>query len=187
MKQPFKLKPFYFLVALMVMGAQACKDENPNPDDQPVDETELITTAKLVITDSATGISNAFVFSDPDGEGGNNPVQFDSILLSANRTYTCKVILLDESKTPADSISNEVIEEAEDHLFVFQTTISGLRIQTTDKDNNNLPLGIRSLWRTTSAGSGTVQVKLKHQPGVKTGSPDPGETDLDIQFQCKIQ
>jgi hypothetical protein len=36
-------------------------------------------------------------------------------------------------------------------------------------------------------GTGTSRVVLKHQVGVKNGTAAPGETDIDVLFQSKIQ
>jgi hypothetical protein len=58
-----------------------------------------------------------------------------------------------------------------------------------DKDTKNLPLGLSSTWTTTGAASGTLNVTLKHKPGVKAAN-DPvskGETDVSLDFQLTIR
>lgn len=157
----------------------------PNPN-----EEELITTLQIHFTDSA-GIHSSvnFAFSDPDGPGGYQPVRFDTILLKANSTWLGEIIFLDESKTPADTISLEVQEEANDHLVIYDTSGVEISISISDFDSHSppLPLGLQSKWVTKNTGEGTVKIRLKHQPGIKDGTALPGETDAEVLFQVKIE
>ena len=176
-------------VALLSLATSCKKDDddptNPNPTPN---ESELITTIKLQFTDSANVQPNVtFAFRDPDGDGGADPVQFDTIRLAANTTYFATILLLDESQSPADTISNEVAEEAADHMFFFAN--SGVNIATTytDSDVNGLPVGLATRWVTGTPGTGTSTITLKHQPGVKDGTQAPGETDVEVQFRSEVQ
>lgn len=172
------------MMLLALMGA--CKDE-VSPINPPQNATELITTMQLVMKDSATGEIKTFAFKDPDGEGGNSPTQFDTITLKSGSVYNCELILLDESKSTADTISNEVQEEADEHLVFYDVAGAAVNISITDKDSKQLPLGLRSIWRTAQIGQGTVTVQLKHQPGQKDGSRAPGETDAMVSYPIKIE
>lgn len=166
----------------------ACKEDEPKPDNKPVNQSELITTVKLIFTDSATGSKTTAIFKDLDGEGGNAPSQFDTIQLAANKSYTTQILLLDESKTAVDTISNEVMEENDEHLFVFTKTGVNIIFSITDKDANNLPVGLSSIWRTSGVSTGTTTVTLKHQPdGIKNGTAAPGETDVEVTFPCMVK
>src|SRR5689334_4791320 len=104
------------IIAILILQISACKEEPPIP---PVNENELITTVVMEFEDSISSGKSFSIFRDIDGIGGNAPSRFDSIKLGANRTYNCRIYLLDESKNPVDSVSNEVQEEANDHLIVF--------------------------------------------------------------------
>jgi len=128
------------LIATIAMFNQGCKPKEVAPPN----ETELITTVKLSFTDSAnTSDKITFAFIDIDGAGGNAPSQFDSIKLAPNKTYNVQIVLLDESKTPADSISNEVLKEGVDHQF-FINIGAGLNIVASyqDLDANSNPIGL---------------------------------------------
>ncbi len=155
----------------------------PNPN-----EEELITTLLLHFTDSA-GVhpSVTSIYKDVDGDGGNNPTQWDTIKLKPNTTYYAEILLLDNTKSPADTISNEVLEEAKDHLFCFTVTNLNVNVKRTDLDINNLEIGLQSKWYTGANGMGSVQVVLRHQPDIKTGSCALGSSDVDVSFQCKIE
>lgn len=126
-------------------------------------------------------------FRDPDGISGLGPDIFDTIKLDVNKTWLSQVVLLNETVNPVDSISSEVLEEANVHLFCYTTTGNLLDIMITDKDGNSLPIGLKSKWITKAQGQGTVQVVLKHQPGSKNGLCNIGETNIDVTFEIQTQ
>lgn len=183
MNHPLKTLSFGLLIGLM--GLQSCI-KDPKPEIVPSNEGELITTCILKTTDSADGQTVYTIYRDLDGEGGNGPSTFDSITLQVGHTYATEILLLDESKTAVDTISQEVSAEGADHLFVFTPQMISLNIEAKDLDKNGLPIGLQSIWRTNGTGRGKVRITLKHQPGIKNGDPLIGETDLDIEFNCKI-
>lgn len=173
---------------LVLTAAVSCKKDDSDPSNPPDEnESELITTMKLMFTDSAEVLPDTtFVFRDIDGIGGNPPSRFDTIRVSAGNTFWVQIVLLDESKMPADTISNEVLEEDEDHQFFF--IHNGVDITTTyrDSDANGLPVGLSTRWVSGVTGAGTSTVILKHQPGVKNGTMAPGETDVELEFQSIV-
>jgi hypothetical protein len=184
MNKSIKLLSAGFILGLAFL--QSC-EKDPKPNVAPINEGELITTIILSSRDSASGQIRDFVFRDKDGEGGNAASQFDSIELSSGHTYYFELILLDESKAETDTISNEVLNEGEDHLFVYIPKNIDLVIGETDKDKNGLALGLKSTWKANSIGRGNVNVILKHQPGIKNGDPLLGETDIAVDFKCLIK
>lgn len=177
------------LIAGFVLLLQACKkDDDLVPVPPPVaNESEIITTLKITFKDSL-GVKPdvTAIFRDTDADGGNAPVQFDSIRLQASTTYLATLEVLDETKTPLLDITPEIIQEAAEHLFCFTPAVSGLSIRSTDT-YGNYRLGVKSTWTTGGAASGSAMVKLKHQPGVKNGTCDPGETDIEVNFGTRIQ
>lgn len=191
MKKTIKTVTFLAIIAISVVtGCKKDKDEVPTPP-LPINESEIMTTFKLTFTDSA-GVypTVAAEYRDPDGDGGNAAIQVDTIKLLPNTTYLASVLILDETKTPADTISNEIEEEANDHLFLYTPAIVNASVTILDVDTNTpvpLPLGLQTKWKTRTASAGTVQIVLRHQPGVKDGTYSPGETDVDLTFQIKIQ
>lgn len=170
---------------LCFTGILSCKKTTTTPPDP--NEEELITTAKIAFTDSAgVQLPVEVVYKDLDGDGGNPPSQWDTIKLKPNTTYLAEIVLLNESGSPVDTISNEVWDERTEHLFCF--TIQGLNctVIRTDTDGT-YEVGLSSKWKTALAGTGTAQVVLRHQPDVKDGSCSPGSTDLDITFPMKVE
>ena len=182
-------KPFMLALGALSLVVVSCKKDEVKPaEPTPPNESELITTMELHFTDSLSGNTFKVVFNDPDGDGGKAPTQFDTIHLLKNSTYKVEVTLLDKSKTPAETISNEVLAEANDHLFFYSSNPTGLvDVLITDKDSNGKNLGLKSTWTTTNAGSGKVKVKLMHQPGVKDGTSATGDTDIEVDFQVNVK
>lgn len=54
-------------------------------------------------------------------------------------------------------------------------------------DVNGYPIGLLNSVMTNAAGTGTLNVVLKHQPGIKDGSSTTGETDVELLFQLEVQ
>lgn len=171
------------LVALLVQ----CKSAS---DVTPDDENELITTVQLEFTPESSGFPTvqAFTYRDADGEGGNAPTKFDTVSLQANTIYTLKVKLLDESKNPAVDVSQKVKEKSDEHLVAFTSTPATLLKYTySDKDANDLPIGLTGLVLTGPPGMGKLKVQLRHQPAIsgkaqKDGTPIPGSDDVNLNF-----
>lgn len=181
---------FFFLLFILVLGIASCKKDDQKPDDMPthpeMHDEELITTLILTLEDTS-GIqpSVTATFRDVDGPGGLAPSAFDSIYLKSHTTYNCAITLLNESVEPAENISEEVLEEADEHLFCFTISNAQLQIIRTDSDGQ-YEIGLNSQWTVGSASSGHVLVILKHQPDVKNGSCEPGETDIEVLFPVLI-
>ena len=198
------------MAAMMSVAFIACKKDKsnePTPDapNPPTNESELITTMKVILRDTATQTITTYVFSDLDGAGGN-PATFgnsgaDSVInITANHVYEATILLLDQTKTPADTISNEVEEEGADHMFFFNSiaptgtpyntylTGSMTNIKYLDLDANNRGIGLSTLWTAPSMmmAKSPLTIELKHQPGVKDGSYAPGETDIQVGFKLKV-
>ena len=198
------------LAAIIGMSFTACKKDKtdePTPDapKPPTNETELITTMKVILHDTTTRTNTTYVFSDLDGAGGN-PATFgnsgaDSIInITTNHVYKATILLLDETKSPVDTISNEVEEEGADHMFFFNsiaptgtpynTYLSGsmTNIKYLDLDANNRGIGLSTLWTAPSMmmAKSPLTIELKHQPNVKDGSYAPGETDIQVGFKLIV-
>jgi len=162
------------------------KDDAPTP--QAPNEQEQITTLHLIVKEGST-LVDTFSFKDLDGPGGNAPT-LETINLTAGKTYSALLLLLDQSKMPADTISKDVEEEKNEHQFFYAVTMANLSVQYNDVDDNGVPLGLKTLMTTAGASTGTLKVTLKHQPNLKpkTGNGDSslGETDVEVIFNVNI-
>ena len=175
----------YLALVTLIFTFNACKDQvdtPPNPN-----EEELITTLELTFTNE-TNASDVLVFkfADPDGDGGNAPTITDSIVLAANSSYGLAVRFLDESKSPVEDITTEIVAEAIDHLICY-TTPGDLMITILDKDANNLNLGLAATVKTQALENTSLTIRLMHQPNQKNGNCDSGETDVEVTFITTIE
>lgn len=172
----------FLLLSILVISCK--KDETDDP--APVNPGELITTVKLIFTDTLSGsIIDTVGFYDPDGPGGNNPV-IDSIIVQAGVPYHVRLLLLDESKNPPLNISDEIEEEGDSHLFNFSSTL--LPISIIDVDINGNPIGLLNLVQASGTGVGTLRVQLRHydSPALKSSNSSSYETDVDLEFGVRV-
>jgi hypothetical protein len=194
------------LLAILATAFTSCKKDKkdePSPEAPapPVNEGELITTMKVTLTDTLTNLSATYVFSDLDGPGGNAATFADSVItILSNHVYKATILLLDQTKNPVDTISNEVLAEGIDHMFFFNNIApsgapysvylsnSMTTIKYLDLDVNNRGIGLSTLWIAPSMmmNKAPLTIELKHQPSVKDGSYTPGETDIQVGFKLKV-
>lgn len=151
------------------------------------EHTELITTITLTFTPES-GETVTASFSDPDGDGGASGTS-DPIVLAPNTTYTMTVALLNELEEPAEDVTEEIREEAEEHQFlVYGASVTGpgsagdglvthayADVESDYGDNavgDDLPVGIANTITTTDASTmdGELRLMLRHVPELN-GSP----------------
>lgn len=199
LSKPNARKFIYPVFALALTSTLLLFTGCDNDDPEPVNENELITTLTISFTkieqDGQPVTEDPIVFSwrDADGPGSGAPV-VDDISLDGNATYEMLLTVLDESKTPADNITDEILEEDEEHQFFFSFTGVDANVTYDDADENANPIGLASVVETFAAGTGTLDVILRHEPnksaaGVADGDPANagGETDLEVTFQIVVQ
>lgn len=177
----------HFTVSLfLLLSVVGCKKDpvvDPN-------ENELITTLRVKLTEKASGTQSLFEFKDLDGFGGAAPSKFDEIVLAKGKVYDCALQLLNESKTPVDDITLEVAAEGVDHQIYLSASDALAIISNYNLDSKGLPLGITSTWTAAAAaGNGTLNITLKHKPGVKAAGDlvTKGDTDIAIDFKLSVK
>ncbi len=165
----------------------ACSDDDDPP--APVNEEEVITTMNITLV--ATGATTITLQSqDLDGDGPNAPTISVSGDLIANTSYSGTIELLNETESPAEDITEEVEEEADEHQFFFVTTGAINQTDYTDQDGDGNPIGIDFTLTTSDAGSATLQVTLRHEPKKPndgTLADAGGETDITQTFNLTVQ
>lgn len=185
----------YTIAVLFMLLLSSCKRDKDSVKTPPNGNgQELITTVKVILTNVANSSDVRTVeFNDLDGPGGNAPT-IGSLTLAAGEVYEGEVILLDRTKVPEDSISNEVYEERDEHQFFYTVSGADLTItyESTDLDDNGVPLGLYPKFTVgPTTGTGTFTVILKHQPGLKptsgNGDITLGDTDVEVTFDVTIQ
>lgn len=166
----------------------ACSDDDNAP--VPVNEEEIITTLTVTLAPNGGGDAITLQTRDLDGDGPNAPVVEVSGNLEAAATYNGSIVLLNETVTPAEDITEEVEEEADEHQF-FYTIGGGLDVTTeyANFDGNGNPLGTAFTLTAGAASSGTLTFTLRHEPTKpNTGLSDAGgETDLETTFNVTVE
>jgi hypothetical protein len=171
----------------------ACKKVDNETAPVP-EEQELITTVKLVLTDGS-GNAKTYAYKVENGFGDNpGTISVDTLLLEPNKAYDAQVQVLNEKANPAEEITEEVMTENEDHLFVFESTpASGdgsVAMSDGSKDAAGKAFNQKIKLTAASAGKGSLTVTLKHLPTNKaatTASAAGGETDAEAIFPVRIQ
>jgi len=167
----------------------SCEDDHNHQHD----EEETINAIYLKFKNDSNSLDSFQVFwQDLDGVGGNNPILSDSIRLKGNASYSVSVEFYNEHLNHKDFINEEITKESTAHLVCYSVehlqTVVSMSIERTDKDSKGMELGLQSLWKTyLNDFKGDVRLKLKHQPGVKNGECDPGETDVEVVFPFIIE
>ena len=187
-----KINSILVLSVLSIVFFSSCKKDDPKEPVIP-NEEEVITTLNLTLTPVGGGTPVEFKFKDLDGDGGNPPV-ISVGKLDTNTQYTGSIALYNELESPADTITLEVEEEADEHQFFFQSTANGLTVAYDDADDNGKPLGLATTLTTQGASTGTLTITLRHEPikdaaGVSMGdiTNAGGETDIEVTFDVGIE
>ena len=187
-------KTLSIIVVATVMLASCKKKETANPQN-PQADNEKITHVYLYLTDTTVSphVVKTFAWSQMDIAVAP-VITYDSLTVGKN--YTGYILMMDKSKNPVDTLSNE-FEEDElrlEHQFFYDVNPSSLMsfaYAKDDVDKNGVPVGIAPLVTTKATGTGQFSIVLKHQPGVKptsgNGNQSAGSTDIDIVFPVKIK
>lgn len=188
------IKQLLFAALTVTIALTSC-EKPPIEEPQHNHDEELITTMQMIITNDA-GFNSTFSYKIEDGLGSGNQTAaiVDDITLGANANYKVEIKVLNEEETPAEDITEEVIEESHHHLFVLQsnpTTGAGSISYTNGSlDDEGEPLNQTFDITTGDAGSGEFTVTLKHEPTNKSATtPDEagGSTDAVAIFPVVIQ
>ena len=175
---------FYALLSIAMIG---CSDDDSAPE--VINDEELITTVILTLTQES-GDQVVLTTVDLDGDGPDEPVTTVVGNFTENTQYQGAVRFLNETETPAEEITEEVLEEADEHQ-VFYTTTDGLNIETQyeDEDSQGNPLGLQITLTTGAASQGSLTVTLRHEPVKPNDGLDSagGETDIATSFDVTIE
>jgi len=186
-----KLIPVLFAFTLVLFNCSNDDDNTTETPPPPIVEEEVITTLRIVLTPT-TGPDVTLQTQDLDVDGPNPPVITVSGNLAANTTYTGVIAVLNETEDPAEDITEEIeVDEADEHQFFFIPG-GGLDVTTeyTNFDANNNPVGTKFNLTTTTTGSGTLTITLRHEPtkpndGTLEGAG--GETDIEAAFPIVVE
>ena len=191
-----KIIPITLLFSCLLQIAGCSSDEKIPL--VPVNELELITTVKMTFTPQSGGSDVVLQYKDLDGEGGNAPIITASKPFEQSKIYNGMISLKNDLANPPIDITTEIISEALEHQFFYQTTgnIPPFKYANVPSnfDSNGKPLGIQSTITTTTAAAGKLQLTLRHGPNksginVSNGTIDNagGATDIEVRFDIIVE
>lgn len=184
MKTSNKMKTIKLLALLFIsiLTFSNCS----NDDNENENEEELITTVIYTLTN---GVNNDVVmtYEDIDGQGGADGSYIVNGALSANSTYTGSILLLNKTEDPAENVTEEIEEEAEEHEFFYKSNL--VTVTKTDLDENDNPIGLTTTLTTGAEGTGELTIVLKHEPAKPndgTAQGAGGSTDIEVTFEIAV-
>ncbi|TLP74161.1 type 1 periplasmic binding fold superfamily protein [Maribacter sp. ACAM166] len=167
----------------------ACSNED-NSTPEPVNEEEVITTLTVTLAPEGGGTTITLQTQDLDGDGPNVPVVSVSGNLEAGAVYNGIILVLNETETPAENITEEVEDEDDEHQF-FYTIGGGLDVNTVygNFDGDGNPLGTEFTLTAGAVSTGALTFTLRHEPKKPndgTLADAGGETDLAATFTVTV-
>lgn len=187
------MKKLLLISSALLILLSCKKDEDPVFTPPPTNENEVITSAELVFTDTENNEIYSWLYSDIDGDGGNQPV-ITADTLPANRSFSMTITLLNETENPVEDITTEIEDEADDHQFFFVNNNDiDITFEYADTDNNGFPVGLENTVTTGQTSTGDITVVLRHLPEKSAENVSEGDisnagggTDLEITFGAVI-
>ena len=183
------------LVLLITMIFFVSCDDDDDGIPPPINEEEVITTMTVTLAPQGGGSPVFLQTRDLDGDGPDAPVVTVSGPLEAGQVYNGSIEILNETESPAEDITEEIEEEADEHQFFF--LVGGTLDLTTeydDQDDDGNPIGLAFTATAGAASNGILTVVLRHEPdkdaaGVSDGeiANAGGETDIEQDFSLEIQ
>ena len=184
-----------YLFGVLAMGFASCESDDPEPEN----DAEVITDVTLNFQEldasgNPVGLITSFSASDPEGiEVGATPT-IETVSLTRGKTYRMTIEVY--NGIADEDITEEVLEEADEHQFYFLgSAFSGNILTIAYDDPSGELIGLQNTL-TVSSSPGTnntsIQVVLRHDLDKSfPGATNPnftnyvqagGETDLDITF-----
>jgi len=193
------LKFYHLLTGLSIIFLlSSCGGDDVPPIEN---EEEIITDVILTFQSTNGGTPILATAQDPDGQGPQSIDVGPAITLQSDTEYSMTITLT--NAIAEEDITEEVKEEADEHMFFFGWTedlfsdpagdgnidnrSDGLNYN--DEDGNGHPLGLSTTWTTGAASEGIFRVVLKHQPISKSATSTvlDGETDVDLTWEVVVE
>ena len=203
------LKNIYLKATLLstVLLFIACdKDDEPEAEN----EMEVFTKTIIKVTNLSDSSSETYEFevdghdhdhdhdhshgvvaANQEGDGHGDHIEIE---LESSSEYKFEISFLNESDpNNVIDMTEEVIEEADEHHVYYELLGNGISYESTSgdtMDSNGNALNLVTKWTTTIATVVDVEAYLIHQPTSKSGgSRDDfgGATDVEIEFEAHVE
>ena len=158
----------------------SCSDDDDAPE--PINEEEVITTMIVTLVNHMNGSDVVTMQTqDLDGDGPNAPEVNVSGPLTAGTSYSGSIEWLNEMEDPAEIVTEEILEEDDEHQVFFSAAGVGMEFVYMDFDGNGNPLGTQFVLAPLEAGSGSVTITLVHEPEKPNDGSPPAGGSIDMQ------
>ena len=192
------------LLSSLILIISCDKDDAPEAEN----EMEVFTKAVIKVTNLSDNSSETYEFEveghdhDHDHDHGfivdnqEADVHEDHVEIELNNSseYKFEISFLNESDpNNIINLTEEVIEEADDHYIFYELIGNGISYESMSGDtfdSNSNPLNLVTKWTTTIATVVDVEAYLIHQPTSKTGTTRDdfgGATDVEIEFEAHVE
>ena len=182
------------IALVSIFTFSSCSDDDKP---EPVVENEVITTVTAVYTPVGGGTAITLESKDLDGDGPNAPLISVSGNFVQGKTYTGVVTFLNETVSPAEDITEEIKELGLEHQIFYQKTgtLNGFSYSTNadNFDANGKPVGLQTVFTTTTAATGTLKIILIHLPNKSAAGVSDGDitnagggTDAEAIFNITV-
>ena len=169
----------YALLAIPFLYFSCSDDDDNTPE--PINEEEVITTMTVtLVAHDGSGVVTMQT-QDLDGDGPNEPVITVSGPLTAGTSYAGSIVWLNEMEDPAENVTEEIVEEQDEHQVFFSAAGVGMEFVYMDFDGNGNPLGTQFVLAPLGTGSGSVTITLVHEPAKPNDGLDTAGGSIDIQ------
>lgn len=172
------------ILALSLVAMTACSNDDDTPEQ--INEEEEITDVVLTLTE--TGTTNVTTYELNEGNGFTG-----SITIDAGVSYESSIEFLDLSDPSApEDITEEVIEEADEHQVFYDNSVGTLTINSANDDvldSAGAPVGINTVWNAEGSTQGNLVIYLIHEPVTKSGETRDdfgGETDVEVSISVVV-
>ena len=82
---------------------------------------------------------------------------------------------------PAENVTEEIVEEQDEHQVFFSAAGVGMEFVYMDFDSNGNPVGTQFVLAPLGTGSGSVTITLVHEPAKPNDGLDTAGGSIDIQ------
>lgn len=192
-----------FFILCVSFLVTSCKSDDPELEN----EEEVISKVTLTFANPSDASDMVmYEFRDPSGNftSGTSSITSTKEVLTPGVTYNVSVKFINDTENPEENITEEVEEESNDHLLIFEAT-NGLFSSFTYNDTDasgNYPLGLNTMAvpNTDNLSQGILTVILKHEPdktsaGATIGGAVAeasstnagGSTDAAVSFNITVQ
>lgn len=153
MKNPFKT----IFALITVLTLFSCRNNEIPEDMHEHNEIEKL-TVKLI---NKENLADEQIISYISGKADKN------LNLELGKTYLVDLDFEVKHDDHYHSVNDDIIDEKDEHYITFAFSGAAVKVKRSNDDTvrtDGKKVGLKTEWTVTSAGNGTVNIKLIHQP-----------------------